>query len=173
MKLVKKKKKEYGQDKVLGLLCFGVYAICLLYIRFINQIEKLFFNRQLFIIASMFAVIVIVGLNYTMCKGGWPNKALYNQINTFDMSTANKRDIKTQRDILLKVFEGVDYSKNAIAVIIGTEIVACFVILGLFAFDISFANMVTGIIVDIETAVMAYIFYVDTHYKFMIHKNLE
>ena len=172
MKLKKKEKKEYKFNRILSICCFFVYAGALLYIRFINYIENLFLNKNCFNIVSMFVVIVIIFLNCIMCISGWTNKELYNIINDFSF-TNNKNEIKKQRDILLKIIRDTNYSKKTCITIICFEVVACMVVYVLFVQDAVYANLVTGLIIDIETALMAFMFYADIHYKFKVRKNLE
>ena len=172
MKLKKKEKKEYTLDWVLSIFCFCLYTGGLLYIRFLNYIENLFSNKTLFNIVSMFFVIIIMFLNCIMCITGWPNKELYNIINDF-LFTNNKNEIRKQRDILLESIRDTNYSKKMRITIICCEVVACIVVFVLFARDAVYANLVTGLIIDIETVLMAFMFYADTHYKFKVRKNLE
>lgn len=173
MKRAKREKKEYKLDGVLGYFCATVYAFCLVCIRFLDYIEKWCTYRFMFISIGMFAVIVIMFLNCTMCLGTCPNKKLLSEINDFDMMTNNKKEIIGQRDTLLKYFNGIKYTKVMKRIIIGAEVVACIFVFVLFMKNVDFTNRITGVIIDIETAVMAFWFYVDNHYKFKIVKNLK
>lgn len=173
MKLIYREKKEFRCDMVCGIICSLIYAVCLLYIRFIDYFANILSNRFMFVSISMFAVIVIMFLNYSMCIGGIPNKSLYNKINDFQLTTNNKKEIKEQRDILLKTLESTKYSNKAKIIFVFVEIVTCIFVFVLFILDIKVTNLITGIVIDIETAIMATMFYHDIHYKFKIEKNLK
>lgn len=173
MKLIKSRKKEFQLDKIVGIVCWAIYTLCLLYIRFLDCWKNCISNKMLFVAISMFAVIVIVFLNYTMCKSGTPSKELYNKIDNFEIATQNKNEIKRQRDILLKNYETIKYTGKWKKRFFIIEILACILVFVLFIIDIESANLITGIIVDIETSIMVFIFYLDTHYKFKIERNLN
>lgn len=173
MKLKRKEKKEYKLDTVGGIFCSVVYTVGLLYVRFINHIENMFSNKTSFSIVSMFVVIVIIFLNCIMCINGLPNNELYNIINDFNVTTNNKKEIKLQRDTLLQIISEPNYSKKIISTIICFEVIVCIIVFILFIQDATCANLVTGLIIDVETALMAFMFFIDTHCKFKVQKNLK
>ena len=171
-KLFVKGKKKYLLDKRIGIGLGVIYAICLLCIRFLDCIEKYIANRVLFCTVAMVVVIIVMCLNYTMCKDSVPNKKLMNKISDFDMKTNNKRDIIGQRNTLISYFNVQAMKTKAITIFGFFEGVICIVVFIMYICNMNVANRVTGIIIDIQTIVMAFCFYMTNHYRFVICKNL-
>ena len=173
MKLIKREKKDYTKNKYLGYFVAISYTLCLLVIRFLDYIEKFVQNRDFLATIAMLAVISIIFLNFTICYASNPNTKLLEQINDFDMGTNNKGKIIEQRNILLKYFSVKEYTKKAMIILCVIESIACLVVFALFRTHVEFANLIVGIIIDIQTVIMAFFFYCDNHYKFKISKNLK
>lgn len=167
-----KEKKKYLLDKRIGFVLGGIYAICLISIRFLDYMEACIVNKALFCILAMLVVMIVIWLNYTMCKDSIPNEKLLEKISDFNMKTNNKQEITGQRDILISYFEVEEMKSKAIIVLCIIEAVFCIVFFWLFVCNIDIANRIAGLIIDVQTIVMAFCFYINNHYRFVIYKNL-
>lgn len=173
MKLVTKEKKEFKKDKVLSIICIIFYALALFFVRFMDYFETIITDKYRFAAMAVMLIVITVFLNYIMCRNGVPDVKLFNKINDFNRYTTNKNEIKSQRDILLDLLKEKKFSRKVRFGVYILEIVVCIVGYILFVHDVKFANRVVGIIVDLQTILMALWFALDTHYKFKIDKNLD
>lgn len=172
-KLVNREKKSYIKDKYATWICVIMYAISILGIRFLNYVSVSANSSTIYFIAiaKTFLVLIILFLNYSMCIGSVPNDELLEEINNFDVQSNNKSDIRKQRDILIHYFD--DSQCPNLWKLSIVEIIAGIILFLLFVNDNRWGGIITDLVIDFETIIMAVLFYRTNHYRFKIYKNLK